>query len=193
MISSKLVLLLQLQGPTRLKHYSLKEVLSRTLNMHNLQPSITDPKETEALITFSQASNSLSWAFSFERIPWLTEVFGHYSYPYITSPCKQPARTENNDFHRFFSKIQIGITKRLKWQRRFPNPLCIHSMCFPCVCLRLSQWVCVCGRGEASSFHGSSQPLAQSAAKWVAVYPLPQLRVLMCDSVYVESVNVFAC
>lgn len=61
------------------------------------------------------------------------------------------------------------------------------------VCVSQTVAVSVCGRGEASSLHGSSQPLAQSAAKWVAVYPLPQLRVLMCDSVYVESVNVFAC
>lgn len=42
--------------------------------------------------------------------------------------------------------------------------------------------------GESKFFHGSSQPLAHSAAKWVTVYPLPQLRVLMCESVYVENV-----
>lgn len=44
--------------------------------------------------------------------------------------------------------------------------------------------------GGSKFFHGSSQALAHSAAKWVTVYPLSQLRVLMCESVYVESVNV---
>ena len=42
--------------------------------------------------------------------------------------------------------------------------------------------------GESKFFHGSSQPLAHGAAKWVTVYPLSQLRVLMCESVYVEEV-----
>lgn len=47
--------------------------------------------------------------------------------------------------------------------------------------------------GESKFFHGSSQPLAHSAAKWVTVYPLPQLRVLMCESVYVENVWMCLC
>lgn len=42
--------------------------------------------------------------------------------------------------------------------------------------------------GESKFFNGLSQPLAHSAAKWVTVYSLPQLRVLMCESMDVEEV-----
>lgn len=63
---------------------------------------------------------------------------------------------------------------------------CVPSSLF--LCLSETVAVSVCGRGESKFFHGSSQPSAHSAAKWVTVYPLPQLRVLMCETVYVEKV-----
>lgn len=62
---------------------------------------------------------------------------------------------------------------------------CVPSSLF--LCLSETVAVSVCGRGESKFFHGSSQPSAHSAAKWVTVYPLPQLRVLMCETVYVEK------
>lgn len=53
--------------------------------------------------------------------------------------------------------------------------------------------LCLCGRGQSRFFfHGSSESLAGSAAKWVTVYPLLQLRVLMCECAG-ESVNVCVC
>lgn len=76
----------------------------------------------------------------------------------------------------------------------FPIPLWINSMflllfSIQPLCVSVSDCRSECvWEGESKFFHGSSQPLAHSAAKWVTVYPLPQLRVLMC-----KSVNVFVC
>lgn len=87
--------------------------------------------------------------------------------------------------------------KWLKWRMHCPNPTWIHSMFSPLFSIQpLPVSVSDCRsecvwEGESKFFHGSSQPLAHSAAKWVTVYPLPQLRVLMCKSVYVE--NVWIC
>ncbi len=103
---------------------------------------------------------------------------------------------ENTAFHSY---IQIGNMNWLKQSMCCLNPSWIYSM-FSLLfsiqplpvsvsdCRSESVW-----EGESKFFHGSSQPLAHSAAKWVTVYPLPQLRVLMCKCVYTEKVWICLC
>ena len=119
-----------------------------------------------------------------------------------------PARAENTALRCFFFCVclifKLAIRNALKWGVCCPNPSWIHSMFFFFFALLFSiqplpvsvsdcRSECV-WEGESKFFHGSSQPLAHGAAKWVTVYPLSQLRVLMCESVYVEEVWIcLAC
>lgn len=106
------------------------------------------------ILTIQRTGSHVSYFKLLKLIQWLTENFSHYLCPLgiihqIFDLC---VNTQwGRETHWFFS-FQIGIMKLLKWRMCFPSPLWINSMFWllfsiqpRCVCLRLSQWVCVGG------------------------------------------------